>query len=95
MGDDSGLEVDFLDGKPGIYSSRYSKGGTDQSNIDKLLIELEGVPDRERSARFRCCLVLILDNKFHLLKPFPSDVTSAQGVVEAVESVADVPGGRR
>ena len=82
LADDSGLEVDFLDGKPGIYSSRYSKGGTDQSNIDKLLIELEGVPFRKRSARFRCCLVLILDNKYHLQTPLPSDVTSTQGVVE-------------
>ena len=82
LGDDSGLEVDFLDGKPGIYSSRYSKRGTDQSNIDKLLFELKGVPDRKRSARFRCCLVLILANKGHLQIPLPSDVTSTQGVVE-------------
>ena len=82
LGDDSGLEVDFLDGKPGIYSSRYSKRGTDQSNIDKLLFELKGVPDRKRSARFRCCLVLILANKDHLQIPLPSDVTSTQGIVE-------------
>ena len=82
LGDDSGLEVDFLDGKPGIYSSRYSKRGTDQSNIDKLLFELKGVPDTKRSARFRCCLVLILANKDHLQIPLPSDVTSTQGIVE-------------
>ncbi len=53
VADDSGLEVDFLDGKPGIFSSRYSGGG-DKENIKKLLKELEGVPLEERKARFRC-----------------------------------------
>ena len=54
----------------------------DRSNIAKLLFELKGVPDRKRSARFRCCLVLILANKDHLQIPLPSDVTSTQGIVE-------------
>lgn len=58
IADDSGLEVDYLKGAPGIYSSRYSgSGATDQSNIDKLLAALEGVPDAQRTARFQCVLV--------------------------------------
>lgn len=56
MADDSGLEVDFLQGKPGIFSSRYSGGG-DEENIRKLLQDLKGVPFRERKARFRCVAV--------------------------------------
>jgi XTP/dITP diphosphohydrolase len=58
IADDSGLEVDALNGAPGIYSSRYSgKDATDEANIEKLLSELEGVDDEERSARFQCLLV--------------------------------------
>lgn len=59
LSDDSGLEVDALGGAPGIYSARYA--GTDgnaRANIGKLLKNLEGVPPGERTARFRCVLVL-------------------------------------
>ena len=59
LGDDSGLEVDALNGKPGVHSSRFSKKATDESNVDKLLNELKGIPHGDRSARFKCCLVLI------------------------------------
>lgn len=60
VGDDSGLEVDALDGAPGIYSARYAgPGASDAANVAKLLEELEGVPEAEaRSARFRCSLAL-------------------------------------
>lgn len=61
MGDDSGLEVDALKGKPGVHSSRFSKEGTDTSNVNKLLKEMEGVKEKYRTARFKCCLVLIID----------------------------------
>ncbi len=58
LADDSGLEVDYLDSAPGIYSARYSgPQATDQQNIDKLLAEMSGVDDAQRSARFRCVLV--------------------------------------
>ena len=68
ISDDSGLEVDYLDGAPGIYSARYSgPGATDQANIDKLLKALEGVPYIKRSARFRCVLVCMR----HKLDPTP------------------------
>ncbi len=60
IADDSGLEVDALQGAPGIYSARYSgEHATDVKNIHKLLKEMEGVPDEQRTARFHCVLVLM------------------------------------
>jgi XTP/dITP diphosphohydrolase len=60
LADDSGLVVDALDGKPGIYSARYSgAGATDTSNNDKLLHDLAGVPDAQRSAHFHCIIALL------------------------------------
>jgi XTP/dITP diphosphohydrolase len=57
LSDDSGLEVDVLDGAPGVYSSRYAgDDGNDSANNAKLLRELDNVQDR--SARFRCVMVL-------------------------------------
>lgn len=59
LADDSGLEVQALDGAPGIYSSRYAGyGAGDAENIQKLLEDLKGVPLAERAAAFRCVLVL-------------------------------------
>ena len=57
IADDSGLEVDALDGAPGIFSARYAgvKAGN-AANIDKLLLELKNLP--QRSARFRCVIAL-------------------------------------
>lgn len=55
IADDSGLEVDALNGEPGIYSARYSGvHGDDEANIDKLLSNLENVPDEKRTGRFVC-----------------------------------------
>ncbi len=57
MADDSGLEVDALDGAPGVYSARYAgEQGNDQANNAKLLRELDQVTDRR--ARFRCAIAL-------------------------------------
>jgi len=59
IADDSGLEVDALDGAPGVWSARFSgPGATDASNRALLLEKLEGVRGKERSARFRCVIVL-------------------------------------
>ena len=53
LGEDSGLVVDALAGRPGIYSARYSgDGATDESNNQKLLDELADVPDAERTAHY-------------------------------------------
>jgi XTP/dITP diphosphohydrolase len=60
VADDSGLEVDALDGGPGVRSARYAgPGATDGDNLDKLLRQLEGVPPERRTARFRCAAVLV------------------------------------
>ena len=60
IADDSGLEVDALDGAPGIYSARYAgPGASDAQNLQKLLADLAAVPDAERSARFQCLLVYL------------------------------------
>jgi XTP/dITP diphosphohydrolase len=57
LADDSGLEVDALDGAPGVRSARFSgEGATDQSNLELLLARLQGVP--LRTARFRCVIAV-------------------------------------
>jgi XTP/dITP diphosphohydrolase len=58
IADDSGLEVDALNGAPGIYSARYAgTGASDQANLEKLLTELRDIPETDRTARFQCVLV--------------------------------------
>ena len=58
IADDSGLEVDALDGAPGIYSARYAgEGASDRDNLLKLLDALKGTPDSQRSARFQCLMI--------------------------------------
>lgn len=75
LADDSGLEVDALEGAPGIYSARY--GGNvaqdDEARYRLLLRNLEGVPDSERTARFRCVVALAIPQ---------GDIHTAQGRCE-------------
>lgn len=60
IADDSGIEVDALQGAPGIYSARFAGPACDdQANNDKLLADLEGVPDEARTARFQCVMVYL------------------------------------
>jgi XTP/dITP diphosphohydrolase len=66
IADDSGLEVDYLKGAPGIHSARYSGNGDDANNL-KLLAELAGLPESQRGARFQCALVYMR----HALDPMP------------------------
>ena len=66
IADDSGLEVDFLRGEPGIHSARYSGAG-DAANNAKLLAALGDQPEENRSARFQCVLVYMR----HALDPTP------------------------
>ncbi len=60
LADDSGLEVEFLGGAPGIYSARYAgENASDSDNNAKLLAALDGVPVQRRRARFHCYLVYV------------------------------------
>jgi XTP/dITP diphosphohydrolase len=60
LADDSGLEVDALDGRPGVYSARYAgESAADADNNAKLLGELAGVAAADRTARYRCVLALV------------------------------------
>jgi XTP/dITP diphosphohydrolase len=60
IADDSGIEVDALQGAPGIYSARYAGvGASDQANLEKLLADLQEVPEAQRSGRFQCLLVYL------------------------------------
>ncbi|QUL99453.1 MAG: RdgB/HAM1 family non-canonical purine NTP pyrophosphatase [Candidatus Fermentithermobacillus carboniphilus] len=58
LGEDSGLEVDKLGGAPGVCSHRFSPSGDDHDNNELLLKKLEGVPLNERTARYRCAVVV-------------------------------------
>lgn len=60
LADDSGLEVDALNGEPGIYSARYAgPAASAAENVQRLLAELAGIPEPERGARFRCVIVFL------------------------------------
>ena len=62
LADDSGIEVDALNGAPGVCSARYAGAdASDAANNDRLLAELTGVPAAQRTARYRCCLVFVRD----------------------------------
>ena len=63
VSDDTGLEVEYLNGAPGVYSGRYSgENATYADNVKKLLDDLENVPPGKRQARFRCAVVLYSEN---------------------------------
>ena len=79
VADDSGLMVDALDGRPGVYSARYG-GPTDRDRYMKLLGELETVPDERRGAHFVCVVALARDG----------GVETAEGVVNG--RIARAPG---
>lgn len=60
LADDSGLEVEALGGRPGVYSARFAgELATDDENVKKLLAELKDVPKYKRGARFACAMCLI------------------------------------
>jgi XTP/dITP diphosphohydrolase len=60
LADDSGIEVDALDGRPGVWSARYAgEGASDRANLEKLLDELRDVPEEDRGARYRCVIAFV------------------------------------
>ncbi|MBA7587378.1 dITP/XTP pyrophosphatase [subsurface metagenome] len=67
LADDSGLEIDYLKGKPGIYSSRW--GNSDEERIKKVLKLIENVPKNKRNAKFVCAVALVFPNgKIYMVK---------------------------
>ena len=85
VADDTGLEVDYLDGLPGVRSARFAgEGATDIDNLMKLLKALEGVPEDQRKARFRTVAMVVFPDK---------SVLSAQGVAEG--SISQLPRGEK
>jgi XTP/dITP diphosphohydrolase len=81
MADDSGLEVDALDGAPGVRSARYVPG-SDADRLTTLLDHLEGVPPDERTARFRCVVAIVTPE---------GELHTAEGTCEGV--IAQAPAG--
>ena len=60
LADDSGIEVDALDGRPGVYSARYAgEPCDDEANNRLMLRELQGVPEARRTARYRCVIAYV------------------------------------
>lgn len=83
MADDSGLEVDALNGQPGVYSARFAGEESDsEANNDKLLSLLEGLPMEKRGARFKCVIVLA-DRE--------GEIARAEGICEG--AIAEIPKG--
>lgn len=69
IADDSGIEIDALDGAPGVYSARYAgEDKDDQANIEKVLEELKEVPKQKRTARFVCVLAIAQPDKKTIFK---------------------------
>jgi XTP/dITP diphosphohydrolase len=77
VADDTGLEVDYLNGKPGVHSSRYSgENATYSDNVKKLLNELEGVPWEQRNATFRCVVALYHNDETRIVEGICKGVIS-------------------
>lgn len=85
LADDSGLEVDALEGAPGVFSSRFAGPcATDEQNNERLLLALQDVPEARRSARFRCTMVLLGEDGME---------TVASGTCEGTIAFAPCGGG--
>jgi XTP/dITP diphosphohydrolase len=60
LADDSGIEVDALGGRPGVYSARFAgEHASDRENLDKMLADLQGVATERRTARYQCVIVVV------------------------------------
>lgn len=69
LADDTGLEVDYLNGKPGVCSSRFAgEDATYDMNNEKLLTRLKNVPRHKRQAKFRCVMAIMRDDKLELFE---------------------------
>jgi len=76
LADDTGLEVDALNGAPGVYSSRYAGENVSyRDNYEKLIREISGVPHEKRTARFRCVVAIAWS---------PDDIQTVEGVADGI-----------
>ncbi|HAT74050.1 MAG TPA: non-canonical purine NTP pyrophosphatase, RdgB/HAM1 family [Candidatus Moranbacteria bacterium] len=75
LADDSGLEIDALSGRPGIFSARYVEG-SDQDRYEKILEEMKDVPEEKRTARFKCVIAIY--------NPKNQDISTFEGKIEGV-----------
>ncbi len=82
LADDSGLEVDALNGEPGVYSARYGDVNSDSDRTNLVLTKLKDVPTSQRSARFVCVIVIALPGGTHF---------EARGTIEG--TITDAPRG--
>jgi XTP/dITP diphosphohydrolase len=84
LSDDSGLVIDALDGRPGIFSARYAgPEKDDRANYEKILEELKGVPAEKRTARFYCAIALVGPN----MEPITVSGTCEGIIAEAPDGV--------
>lgn len=83
LADDSGLEIDALDGAPGVYSARFAGSETSYDERFRLLLkQLEGLPEEQRTARFRCAITIAEPSGYY---------RTVEGVIEG--RIADAPRG--
>lgn len=76
LADDSGLVIDYLNGEPGIYSARYMGEDTSYDIKNNNLLErMEGVPEKDRSARFVCAMAAVMPN---------GEIVKTEGVMEGI-----------
>ncbi len=80
LADDTGLEVDALDGRPGVFSARYAgEGASYEDNVEKLLAELAGVDKKDRGAQFRTAVALVADEGTHTFEGICRGVILTEG----------------
>src|SRR5487761_1480449 len=83
LADDSGLEIDALGGAPGVYSARFAGRDTSYEERFRLILaQLNGLPEEQRTARFRCAITIAEPSGFH---------RTVEGVIEGL--IADAPRG--
>lgn len=80
VADDSGIEIDALDGRPGVYSARYAgESCDDHANNEKMLAEMKDVPADKRTGRYRCVMAAVAPNGTEINTDGAYDIVVAHG----------------
>ena len=83
LADDTGLMVDALNGEPGVYSSRFAgENASYADNVNKLLQQMQGIPENLRTARFKCVMALCYNNKVEFLEGVCEGIITNQQIGE-------------